>query len=419
MNEARLREIMAEALSDAKHTVRPEEITDTTCIGFPASYDSHAVMMIVMGIETEADFTFSDAEVSTLTSWPNVKAAVAAHEKGAEAPFYKALVLDADGTLWGGILGEGGITKEPAYVEAQKVYLSLQQRGVLLCLASKNEKEELQEALSLGGMPLRPEHFTVIRDGWGNKVASLKAIAKQLKISLDSIVFVDDSPFECEYVRAQLPMVKVVQVPAKLADYPRVSREVAALFPTMVDTSKTTQYRALAAAEATRPQFASEEDYLASLDIEVEIHCNRRDEIERIAELTQKSNQFNLTTIRYAPEVIESLMDLNHIYTLTVRDKFGDQGLCGVLITKGSTVEAFLLSCRVLGRGIEFSPWQMLGFLGALTACYIPTAKNGQVEDFWDRVGLFRANKGPMNIQGYMGEATVKCPPWIKVTYAV
>ena len=211
----------------------------------------------------------------------------------------------------------------------------------------------------------------------------------------------------------------MVQVPAKLADYPRVSREVAALFPTMVDTSKTTQYRALAAAEATRPQFDSEEDFLASLGIEVEIHCNRRDEIERIAELTQKSNQFNLTTIRYAPEVIASLMDLNHVYSLNVKDRFGDQGLCGVLITKGSTVEAFLLSCRVLGRGIEFSPWQMLGFLGALTACYIPTAKNGQVEDFWDRVGLFRANKGPMNIQGYMGEATVKCPPWIKVTYAV
>ena len=414
MTENDLRLILADILG-----IEPDSITNESSIETVKGWDSLTVMRLVLAVEGAVDFQFSDAEVSTLTSWPNVKAAVAAHEKGAEAPFYKALVLDADGTLWGGILGEGGITKEPAYITVQKTYLALQQRGVLLCLASKNEKEELQEALSLGGMPLRPEHFTIIRDGWGNKVASLKAIAKQLKISLDSIVFVDDSSFECEYVRAQLPMVKVVQVPAKLADYPRVSREVAALFPTMVDTSKTTQYRALAAAEATRPQFASEEDYLASLGIEVEIHCNRRDEIERIAELTQKSNQFNLTTIRYAPEVIESLMDLNHVYTLTVRDKFGDQGLCGVLITKGSTVETFLLSCRVLGRGIEFSPWQTLGFLGALTAAYIPTAKNGQVEDFWDRVGLFRANKGPMNIQGYMGEATVECPSWIKVTYAV
>ena len=412
MTENDLRLILADILEIDTASITAESSIETVL-----GWDSLAVMRLVLAVEEKAGWQFSDDEVATLTSWPNILAAVAAHEKGTDVPYYKALVLDADGTLWGGILSEGGITEEPEYFAAQETYLALQQRGVILCIASKNEMEDLLDTLRLSRMPLLPEHFTVIRGGWGNKVFGLKAIAKQLNIGLDAIVFVDDSPFECEYVKAQLPMVKVVRVPVKLFNYPRVAREVAALFPVMVDTSKTTEYRALAAAEATRPKFASEEEYLASLGIEVEIHCNRRDEIERIAELTQKCNQFNLTTIRHTTEQITNLMETSNVYSLNVRDTFGNQGLCGVLILRGSTVESFLLSCRVLGRGVEFSPWRDLA-LGPLTSCYIPTEKNRQVADFWNRVGLQRANKGSMNIQGYMGEATVLCPSWIKVSRA-
>lgn len=174
----------------------------------------------------------------------------------------------------------------------------------------------------------------------------------------------------------------------------------------------------IAAAEATRPQFASEEDYLASLGIEVEIHCNRRDEIDRIAELCNKANQFNLTTIRHTVSEIAGLMDYATVYSLNVKDKYGDQGLCGVLIVQASSVDTFLLSCRVLGRGIEYSPWQTLD-LKFLVACYIPTEKNDQVRTFWGRVGLTPDQLAPGKITGYMGVATVKCPSWIKVTYAV
>jgi FkbH-like protein len=423
MNEDELRIILADILG-----IAPQDVTDATSIETTKGYDSHAVMMLVLAIEEKVDYIFPDDEVATLTSWANVKAAVAAHAKGTDAPYYKALVLDADGTLWGGTLEEGGRIAADEYREAQRTYLALQERGVILCLASKNEQETLEDVLSLDSafMPLGRQHFTVIRGGWGNKVFSLKAIAKQLNIGLDAIVFVDDSSFECEYVRAQLPMVKVVQVPPDIADYPRVAQEIAALFPTMVDTSKTAEYRALAAAEATRPQFDSEEAFLASLGIEVEIHCNRRDEIDRIAELCNKSNQFNLTTLRYTPGQIALLMAPDHaeVYSLNVKDKFGDQGLCGVLIVDHGQIEEFCLSCRILGRGIEWSPWKslftngQLRYMDHLHARYVPTAKNGQVADFWSKVGLTEDDPNQDGPGCYQGTVKVNCPSWIKVTRA-
>jgi FkbH-like protein len=411
MTEDRLREILADILG-----IPPESISDATSVETVNGFDSLTVMRLVMAVEEHVDFQFSDDEIATLTSWPNIKAAIKAHESGTVQAFYKALVLDADNTLWDGIWSEGGGAVTTPYYLAQEAFLALQQRGVILCMASKNEPNEIGVAMDRAAMVLHDEHFTVIQGGWGNKVASLRDIAKKLNIGLDAMVFVDDSPFEVEYVRSHLPEVKVVQVPKNLADYPRVAQEVAALFPTLVDSSKTEEYRALAAAERTRPQFTSETEYLSSLEIEVEIHLNRTDEIPRIAELCQKVNQFNLTTVRHTEADIAEIMQYGHVYSLSVKDKFGDQGLCGVLIFVEPAVENFMLSCRVLGRGIEYSPWQAL-HLGYVTAQYIPTPKNEQVRTFWGRVGLTPDNilGGPTN---YQGRATVECPSWIKVTYA-
>src|ERR1035437_3375610 len=414
MTEDRLREILADILG-----IPAESISDATSVETVNGFDSLTVMQLCLAVEGETSYQFTDDEIATLTSWPNIKAAIKAHESGMVQTFYKALVLDADNTLWQGILGEGGITMTPEFVAAQRVYLALKERGVILAIASKNEQHDLELAMH-GVMPLTGSAITLIRGGWGNKVASLRDIAKTLNIGLDAIVFVDDSAFECEYVRSHLPEVKVVQVPKDLAEYPRVAQEIAALFPTLVDVNKTDEYRALAAAERTRPQFESEAEYLSSLGITVTLHCNGRDEIPRIAELTQKANQFNLTTRRYTEADIASWMDRGYVYSVHVKDKFADQGLTGVVIIEQGKVDTFLLSCRILGRGIEKALWgpiletmREIGWRGVMAA-YIRSGKNEQVRTFWSDLG-FEPRLGGEWIHA-LDTLDVKCPAWVKVT---
>jgi FkbH-like protein len=406
VNEERLREILAKEIG-----CPVEAITDETSVETTKGFDSLTVMHVVFAVEAETDLFLDDDTVATFTSWPNIRAAVLG--KPVVTSFLKALVLDADNTIWKGVLGEGGISMTDEFMEAQTVYRGLKARGVILCLSSKNDSGAvaLEQALDQPGMPLHYRDFAVIEATWGSKVESLRKIARLLNIGLDSMVFVDDSDFEVEAVRTQLPEVTVVQVPKELTDYPQRASEIAAMFPTMVDLSKTEQYHALAAAEKTRPLFASEEEYLASLGMKVAIHRNWLSEVPRIAELTQKTNQFNLTTKRYVDEVIAQLMGApgTEVYSLHLRDRFGDQGLVGVLIVVGNRVDTFLLSCRALGRGVEFTPWGI--FRQALYASYVSTGKNSQVADFWERVGLAKLP----GFGDYYGPPTVQSPPYIEV----
>jgi FkbH-like protein len=335
--------------------------------------------------------------------------------RGFGSYYYKALVLDGDNTLWGGILGEDlsdGIKLGPygypdgVYWQVQNDFLSLQRRGVLLGLCSKNNQADVDEVLaSHPHMVLRSGDFVAKRVNWDDKATNLESIARELNIGLDSIVFVDDSPFECEAVRSRLPMVKTLQVPAKLFEYPRLVREIDELFAmdlaSAEGSTKTEQYRLLALASQERAQYQSQDDYLASLEIKVKVQRNHRASAARIAELSQKSNQFNLTTRRYSVSEVTALMESGtaDVYSVHVADKFGDSGLTGVVIVKyespeAAAIDTFLMSCRVLGRGVELSFWSQVleaargRRCSLLTAEYIPTAKNAQVSDFWDRVGL-------------------------------
>ena len=420
MTEDRLREIVAAAISNAKVQFSAADITDETSTDTVATFDSHAVMSMALEWENEVDYQLSDDEISTLTSWPNILSVLLSHETGNTVAFYKALVLDADGTLWGGIAAEGGAQVTATFCEVQAIYRGMGGRGVILAIATKNEPGEVEAVLNAPEGFLEVDDFTLIHSGWGNKVLSLRDIAKTLNIGLDAIVFVDDSSFECEYVRSHLPEVKVVQVPKNIADYPRVAREVADLFPTLVDVAKTDEYRALAAAERTRPQFTSEAEYLSSLGMVVTLHCNIRDEIPRIAELTQKANQFNLTTRRYTEADIASWMDRGYVYSVHVKDKFADQGLTGVVIIEQGKVDTFLLSCRILGRGIEKALWgpilETMRDIGWkwIMAAYVPSGKNEQVRSFWSDLG-FEPRIGGEWIHA-LDTLDVKCPAWVKVT---
>jgi len=333
----------------------------------------------------------------------------------------KALVLDCDNTLWGGILGEDGldgIALDPhhypgnAFWAVQHQVVALQRQGVLVCLASKNNPEDVAEALARHpAMILAPEHIVVSEIGWGDKVDALRRIAASLGIGLDSLVFVDDSPFELEAVRCRLPEVTVVGVPREPWAWPGAFGAIAERFAAGradgADVGKTEQYRARAAAKTAEAAAGSREAFLASLGVQVEVRVDERAALARIAELTQKSNQFNLTTRRYGQGELAAAMDADDalVLSLHVADRFTDHGLVGVVVARLCApvceVEALLLSCRVLGRGVERAPWPLLARRAAeagcseLRAAFLPTAKNAQVASFWDDLGLRRDDEGP------------------------
>lgn len=364
--------------------------------------------------------------------------------RGFGSYFYKVLVLDCDNTLWGGILGEDGvqgIKLDPyafpgnVFWTVQQQVLALERQGVLVCLCSKNNDNDVtQVLLEHSQMVVKSEHIVARRVNWDDKPSNIKALAGELNLGLDSFVFVDDSLFEIEAVREQLPMVRVFQVPARLTDYPAMMRNVASLFLAAgvhgESRNKTQQYRQLAQAAALQSQFSSQEDYLKSLQLTVHLRRNALDQVERIAELTNKSNQFNLTTHRMTPgDVSRAIADANAtVYSFSVRDRLAEHGLTGVLITKYQDdvvlVDTFLMSCRVIGRGVEFSVWKTIltdahsRGITVISASFVPSGKNGQVADFFDRLGLNRTSEssdGSRVYESRLDELRLADSNWVEV----
>jgi FkbH-like protein len=362
--------------------------------------------------------------------------------------FYKVLVLDCDNTLWGGIVGEDGSAglkldrySFPGNVfwTVQQQFKALEQQGVLLCLNSKNNAADVDEVLSSHPeMVLRDQQLLAKKVNWLDKPSNMRALAEQLNLGLDSFVFVDDSAFEIEAVREQLPQVRVFQVPKSLQEYPMmVSREIAPLFSaggvSAQSRAKTQQYRALAQASELQAAFSNQQDYLRSLELKLTVHRDVIDQVPRITELMGKSNQFNLCTRRL---LAGEVLDLMHradatVYSLSVADRLADHGLTGVLITEDAgadvLVHSFLMSCRVIGRGIEFAVWRAIcadalarGKRG-LRAVYYPTAKNAQVADFYDRLGLTRlaqASDGSHSYEMNFADMQLADSEWVELRNA-
>ena len=365
--------------------------------------------------------------------------------RGFGSYFYKALILDCDNTLWGGIIGEdllAGIKLNPydypsnIFWRVQNKVAALENNGTIICLCSKNNPDDVEEVLTLHpNMVIKNRNLVIKKVNWNDKVSNIREIAKELNIGLDSLVFVDDSDFEVEAVRSQLPMVKVFQVPKKLSDYPVMFQEIVDLFlaggVSAESRSKTEQYKQIAAAESLKAEFGSQEDYMKSLELKVELSRNLSSSTPRISELTQKSNQFNLTTRRYSEAEIASLMadEKSDVFSLVVKDKFGDSGLTGVAVISYNgnvaKIDNFLMSCRVIGRGVELVIWETIAREAIAKGCielqaeYIPTAKNAQVLDFYDKLGisLIEENNG---VRRYKADLSTFAPPatgWIEVFY--
>lgn len=325
----------------------------------------------------------------------------------------KCIVIDLDNTLWGGILGEDGINgialgetyPGSAYRYFQEFLLDLSRNGIILTVCSKNNENDVLEAWENNpNMILRKEHFATYRINWNNKADNIREIAEELNIGLDSLVFIDDNPTERELVKQMLPTVEVPDFPKHPYFYPNFAKSLVDRYfriyaLTNEDLSKTQQYKENAARARFEQSFTDYADYLKSLDIELTIESISNSNIARFAQMTQKTNQFNLTTKRYTETDLMNMTDNGAlIYGLRVKDRFGDNGLTGLIIinpdNKTAIIDSFLLSCRILGKNIELhfvnyilNHLKSIG-IEAVESKYIKTSKNSQVSDFYDKLGF-------------------------------
>lgn len=332
----------------------------------------------------------------------------------------KVLVLDLDNTLWGGLAGEaehtpiilseehGGL----AYKNLQRVILQMQKQGVLLAIVSKNNEED---ALSIleghSHMVLRPECFAARRINWQPKHENILEIAKELNLGTDSFVFWDDNPTERQLIREMLPEVTVPEFPDRCEDLAPAMVEIYKTYfekgtLTKEDMEKTAQYAANAKRNQLSRAVGSFEEYLKQLQIVV-TKVEPQEHIERLTQLVNKTNQFNLTTKRYTQSQMQDILtdDRKRVFLYQVTDRFGDNGVVAAAIVDVATevpiVEELVMSCRVMGKNIEYAIMddieKVLKEAGyeTLQGIYLPSAKNKPVEGLYEQLGYRKSGELP------------------------
>ncbi len=346
----------------------------------------------------------------------------------------KCVILDLDNTLWGGVVGDLGpmdVEIGPhgdgeAFYRLQQFLLSLKKRGILLAVCSKND---LTNALAVfdqnPGMVLRREDIAVFVVNWDNKADNIRTIRDMLELGFDSMVFLDDNAFERNLVRNFLPEVIVPELPDDPADYVRTVSELN-LFETTAFSAEDAERSELYRQEANRRQAQSSYTdvtaFLKSLDMQIRVGRFERSQIVRIAQLFLRSNQFNLTTHRYTETECTAMMEDERCIPLSasLSDRFGDHGLISIVVAwpQGDVmrISDWLMSCRVLGRGVEQYLMNQLFSMARerslthVSGEYLPSAKNGMVKDFWRRFGF-------KNTGGTLWEIEVSayepCTTWV------
>ncbi|HET9183280.1 MAG TPA: HAD-IIIC family phosphatase, partial [Candidatus Angelobacter sp.] len=288
----------------------------------------------------------------------------------------KVIVLDCDNTLWKGICGEegpSGIELTEGHSKLQEFMLEQQKAGRLLCLCSKNNQADVDAVFEAHPeMPLKPEHFVASRINWNRKPDNFRELAHQLNLSLEAFAFLDDDPLECSEMRQVLPEVLTIKLPESAFSIPDFLNRLWALDPprrTDEAASRTQMYREHAEREAFRKGAYTLADFLAGLRLEVAVSDPDAESYLRIEELTMRTNQFNMTTIRRTVTELRNLLDSGELEGRVTRvcDRFGKYGLVGVSLFRSHNqaleIDTFLLSCRVLGRGVEH---RMMSYLGKI-----------------------------------------------------
>jgi FkbH-like protein len=325
----------------------------------------------------------------------------------------KVLVLDLDNTLWGGVIGDDGLDgikvgqgspEGEAFYSFQKYIQQLKDRGVLLAVCSKNDDANARQPFEQHPeMHLKLDDFVSFIANWRAKPDNLIDIAKQLNLGLDSFVFVDDNPAERELMRTQLPDVLTIELNDNPADYARLLDEQNPFELTSLsseDTIRTSQYKENLQRDSLKTSIADYDDYLKSLEQIAVISDFNEARLDRITQLINKTNQFNLTSIRKNRSEVEQLMADDDSFTCYIQlsDKFGDNGV--IAIVYGSwgkdslTIDGWLMSCRVLKRGVEKMTCNHLVKQAHLKnkkyihGRYIPSAKNSMVKDLYPELGF-------------------------------
>ena len=348
---------------------------------------------------------------------PEVAKQVVDIVKSLNGKFKKCAILDLDNTLWGGVIGDDGLKSIQigelglghAFSEFQMWLKELKNRGIILAVCSKNNEDVAKEPFEKHPeMVLRLDDISMFVANWENKAANIKHIQETLNIGMDSIVFIDDNPFERNSVKAMIPDITVPELPEDPALYLSYLKSLN-LFETTTysetDKDRTKQYQAQAQRATMQSSFENFDEYLKSLEMEAVAQPFVEFEYPRISQLTQRSNQFNLRTIRYTEAEIEEIANSDKYLTLSfsLKDKFGDYGLISVVIMekqdeKTLFLDTWLMSCRVLKRGMEefiinkvIETAKENGFETVIGE-YIKTPKNAMVEEIYSKLGF--ENKG-------------------------
>lgn len=340
----------------------------------------------------------------------------------------KVLVLDLDNTLWGGVIGDDGIERiqigretpvAEAYTAFQEYCLSLRKRGVLLAVCSKNTEEIAKSGFEHPSSILKLEDISCFKANWNPKHENIQEIAQELNLGADSFVFVDDNPAERAIVQAQLPQVAVPDVGGEVSRFAEILERGRYFEPIALskeDLDRASLYADNSRRTALQQKFAGYGEYLDSLDMVAEIDHFKPVYLERIAQLTNKTNQFNLTTRRYTLAEMQAISANPRYIALygKLSDRFGDNGLISIVLGQRESdtlhMDLWLMSCRVLKRDMEIAMLDALAerSLGAgikrIVGYYLPTPKNGMVADFYPKLG-FEAHAAEQ--RGLPGGATV------------
>lgn len=335
-----------------------------------------------------------------------------------EGKFKKCLILDLDNTTWGGIIGDDGLEKiqigslgiGKAFTEFQYWVKALQKRGIILAVCSKNDEDKAKEPFEKHpDMVLKLDDIAVFVANWENKADNIRKIQQIINIGFDSMVFLDDNPFERNLVRENLPDVCVPELPEDPAEYLEYLYSLN-LFETASfsenDTERTKQYQVEAQRTIALESFTNVEDFLESMNMVSDVQSFNNFSKPRVSQLTQRSNQFNLRTIRYSEQDVDHLIHSENHFTMsfTLEDKYGDNGLICVIVMERKDpeslfIDTWLMSCRVLKRGMEDFTLNTIvdtarnnGYKYVVGE-YIPTAKNQMVADHYERLGFTKQDE--------------------------
>lgn len=333
-----------------------------------------------------------------------------------EGVFKKCLILDLDNTVWGGVVGDDGweniqvghgLGIGKAFTEFQGWIKALKNRGIIICVCSKNDEDKAKEPFEKNPeMVLRLDDISVFVANWENKADNIRTIQQILNIGFDSMVFLDDNPFERNMVRENVPGVTVPELPEDPGEYLEYLYSLN-LFETAsyssADKDRTSQYQVESKRVAASKKFTNEADYLKSLDMISEVSGFNKFNTPRVAQLSQRSNQFNLRTVRYTEEQITAIENnpKQKGFAFTLKDKFGDNGLIAVVILNEQDsdtlfVDTWFMSCRVLKRGMEnftlntIVSWAREQGYKKIIGEYLPTVKNGMVKEHYPNLEFTR-----------------------------